>query len=54
MHRSVLIILGKMRNRLYVPDAAILEFEITLASLGGSPGQIRDALAGSEEDPHIG
>ena len=39
-HGHALNIIERLRNRLYVPDTALLEFEITLRSKGRSESQV--------------
>jgi len=44
-HSFALKIIEQLKGELYVPDTAILEFEVTLRSRGRSISQIRRALA---------
>jgi len=44
-HRFAIKALERLRGRLYVPDAAILEFETVLRSRGRSADQVRKALS---------
>ncbi len=43
-HRKALRVLEELRGKLYVPDVALLEFEITLKSRGKNAEEIRRAL----------
>ena len=45
-HDHALRIIEELKGRLYVPDTALLEFEVTLRSRGRSPHQVMKAFMG--------